>query len=146
MEEFVLLLRKSAKILTECGCSSHRLETLMMRLGSSWGFEVDAFAFPTAVLFIVRRDGKRSTEMIRIHNWSVDLQRLDRINQLISGLSVKAVTPAEASAALDEIAAEPPPYSGAITLAAGGTASMALLSLQSTPALTVAATVDARRF
>ena len=127
IDEFVDFLLPTCRILMECGCSSNRVEQLLSKLGSSWGFDVEAAAIPTCVWISVRRGNSRIHEMTRIRNWSVDLDRLAKINDLVDQIYLHTVTVPEAAKRLESIATSSPPWGTLATVLAGGGTSVGLL-------------------
>ena len=126
-------LLTTCRVLMECGCSSNRVESLLSRLGQSWGFDVEAAAIPTCVWISVRREGERVHEMTRIRTWSVDLDRIAKINDLVELIHGHRVTVTEASTRLDAIVASRPPWRSLATLLAGGGLSVGLLYFYGSP-------------
>ena len=127
MREFLAFLRQACCLLMECGCSSNRVELLTQRLGEAWGFEVDTMAIPTGVWISVRRGEQNLVELTRVRSWSVDLDRLARLNDLMELVSDHRLTISEARQRLREAAASEPPYGRLLTLLAGGAAGGALI-------------------
>jgi uncharacterized membrane protein YjjP (DUF1212 family) len=111
----------------ECGCSSNRVELLTRLLGESLGFEVETLAIPTGVWISVRRDQTNLLELTRVRSWSVDLDKLVRLNDLVDWVHDHRLTIGEASARLREIDRAEPPYGRALTLLAGGVAPCILI-------------------
>ena len=134
MREFLELLRKTCKLLVECGCSSNRVELLTQKLGASWGFEVETLAIPTGVWITVRRRGNNVIDLTRIRTWSIDLGRLTRINSLVDAIHNHHISIEEASRRLDEIGLSAPPYGVFLTILAGaGTSPILIYSYGGTP-------------
>lgn len=125
--QFIVLLRQMCGILLECGCSSNRIEHLVNSLGKSWEYEVEALALPTGVWLAIRDHKKSYVELTRVTRWSVDLDKLARINALVDSVAAHQLSIAEARSALTAIAKSPPPYPGWLTVLAGGMASSVLV-------------------
>ena len=128
MHDFLDFLREMCRVLMECGCSSNRVEQLTVSLGASWGFEVETLAIPTGVWMSVRKDRVNMVELTRVKSWSVDLDRLSRMNDLVEEISTKrCATISEASAKLAALKHTKPPYGLVVTMLAGGIASGVLV-------------------
>lgn len=127
MREFTDFLRRVCRALMECGCSSNRVEVLTQKLGASWGFEVEALAIPTGVWISVRRGTENIVELSRIHSWSVDLDKLARINLLVDSFHDHRVSVHDACALLTKEVQAKPPYGVGITLLAGALSSPILI-------------------
>ena len=128
-EQFVDFVLHMARLLIACGCSANRVELLNAKLGEAFGFSIQTMALPTGVWVSVREGGARCTELIRIPEWSVDLDRLDAINQLVNEIGGRNLSLSEAQRRLNLIAARPKPYSFWVTALAGGGASGVLVYL-----------------
>ncbi len=135
MRVFLALLRETSRHLIECGCSSNRVEQLMMRLGDSWGFEVEALAIPTGVWISVRRGGENLVELTRVRDWKVDLDRLARLNELIEHFHGHRISMEEAQQRLEAAASAEPPYDKIATLLAGAGTSPILIYTYGGPAI-----------
>ncbi len=127
MREFIEFLRDVCRLLMECGCSSNRVELLTEKLGASWGFEVDTLAIPTGVWISVRRGHTNLVELTRVRSWSVDLDRLARLNELVELIHARHISISEASRRLAEEHKAKPPYGVLPTLLAGGFSSPILV-------------------
>lgn len=128
-EQFVDFVLHMARLLIACGCSANRVELLNAKLGEAFGFTIQTMALPTGVWVSVRQGGVRCTELIRIPEWSVDLDRLDAINQLVNEIGNQKLSLSEAQRQLNAIAARPKPYAFWMTALAGGGASGVLVYL-----------------
>lgn len=128
MREFVDFLREVCRMLMECGCSSNRVELLTMLLGESWGYEVETLAIPTGVWLSVRCGQHRMIELTRVRTWSVDLDRLARLNDLVEEIHAHKINVDQAVSRLKEESVMPPPYGLPLTLLAGGLSSPILVA------------------
>lgn len=134
MREFTALLREVCRLLMECGCSSNRVELLTQKLGASWGFEVETLAIPTGVWLSVRRGHMNVVELTRVRQWSVDLDRLARLNDLVDSIYAHRISITEANDLVRAERSSPPPYGVALTLLAGaGSAPILVASYGGTP-------------
>lgn len=120
MREFTDFLRQVCGYLLQCGCSSNRVELLTTLLGESWGFEVETLAIPTGVWISVRHGGTNIVELTRVRSWSVDLDRLSRLNDLVESIHDHEISIQEASERIKAEAKAKSPYGILITLLAGG--------------------------
>jgi uncharacterized membrane protein YjjP (DUF1212 family) len=127
MREFLDFLREISGLLIECGCSSNRVELLTQKLGMSWGYEVEALAIPTGVWITVRKGATNLVEMTRVRSWSVDLDRLARLNDLVDSIYDHKISIHEARSRLKAERHQRPPYSRALTLLAGAGSSPILV-------------------
>jgi uncharacterized membrane protein YjjP (DUF1212 family) len=121
-------LMETCRVAIECGCSSDRVELLVKRLGEAWGFSVDAAALPTAVWLSVRGRGQQIIELVRLNRWSIDLNKLALLNDLVDQVEHHEMALDEAVERLRVIRAQKPPYSRALTIIAGGGSSLALVA------------------
>lgn len=119
MREFVEFIREVCRLLLECGCSSHRIEMLAQKLGASWNFEVETLAIPTGVWITVRRNHHNMVDLSRVLSWSVDLDRLAKINELVDSIYDHKISIAEANARIEVIKSSPPVYGKLLTCLAG---------------------------
>lgn len=125
--EFLDFIMSLSRLLIECGCSSNRLETLIETLGVSWDIRVEVMALPTGVWISAKKGHKKAIDLVRIRNWSVDLDRLARLNSLVESISGRKISIAEAHDALVTEHSAKQPYSTGITLLAGAGASSSLM-------------------
>jgi len=121
-------LMETCRVAIECGCSSNRVELLVTRLGEAWGFSVDAAALPTAVWLSVRGRGQQIIELVRLNTWSIDLNKLALLNDLVDQVEHHEMALDEAVEHLQLLRAQKPPYSKALTFVAGGGSSLALVA------------------
>jgi uncharacterized membrane protein YjjP (DUF1212 family) len=127
MRDFLCLLREVCRLLVECGCSSNRVELLTTKLGASWGFEIESLAIPTGVWISVRKGDQALVELTRVRDWTVNLDRLAQINELVDSIDSHNITIKDARQRLKSLADLPPPYKPWITVMAGGGASAVLV-------------------
>ncbi len=116
-------LAELAKALLEYGCSSHRLETLCLRLGNNFSAEVEALAIPTGVWIKVKRGDQQDVDLIRVKQWSVNLDKLSRINQLIFAIEKQGLSLAEARVQLRAAILDKQPYPQWLILVCGALSS-----------------------
>lgn len=121
------LLMRAASALISFGCSSNRVELLLVRLANHFGYDADVFAMPTGVTIAIRDDDHTLTEIVRVRSWSVDLDKIDRLNQLILSLETKATSLAEATRAIKKLAIGPGLYPKPLVYLSQGMASFGLI-------------------
>lgn len=119
MREFIEFLREVCRILLECGCSSNRIELLAQKLGASWDFEVETLAIPTGVWITVRKNHHNMVDLSRVRSWSVDLDRLAKVNELVDSIYHHKISITDAIKAIDDIKKAPPAYGKFLTSLAG---------------------------
>lgn len=127
MREFMEFLREVCRILVECGCSSNRIELLAQKLGASWEFEVETLAIPTGVWITVRKNHRNMVDLSRVRSWSVDLDRLAKVNELVESIYHHSISIADAIAALEQIKNAQPAYGKLLTTFAGSGAGPVLV-------------------
>jgi len=127
LNDFILLLSECSRILVEAGCSSNRLENLLVKLGDHWDFEVESLALPTGVSIMVRKGKEHSVAMTRIRSWQLDLDKIQRINDTINQFNRHDIDVNDARKELQAIAESPPPYPSWVSILAGGGASAGLV-------------------
>ena len=124
MIEFI---KELARALIECGCSSNRLEALAHRVGDSWDIKVEVMALPTGVWISAKKSNERMIDLVRIREWSMDLDRLAKLNSLVDSIYDHRINIPEAHYSLLEISKSPPPYGTGLTLLAGAGSSSVLM-------------------
>jgi len=127
-KSLVDFLMETCRVAIECGCSSNRLEMLVTRLAEAWGFSVDAAAMPTAVFLSVRGRGQQILELVRVNRWSIDLNKLALLNDLVDQVEKRDLALDEAVLHLQAINRQSPPYPLLLTILAGGGSSLALVA------------------
>lgn len=129
IDDFTDFILEISRALIESGCSSNRLETLLQRLGTSFGFEVEANAVPTTVHIAIRGPKERRVELIRVKKWGVDLNKLTELNRITAEIHSGDFNFRAAKAQIRQIAELPPPYPSWIQVLAFGVASSGILYL-----------------
>lgn len=117
-------LKETCRVAIECGCSSNRIEMLVARLGEAWGYQVEAAAVPTAVWLSIHGRGQQTFELVRVRTWSINLDRLAQLNDLVDEVENRRVFLEEAVDKLKVISVSPNPYPRWLTLCAGGGSSV----------------------
>ncbi len=127
LDEFVAFLRRMSGLLIQSGCSSNRVELLAQLLGESCGFDVETVAVPTAVWITVRHDGRTLQDLTRVRKWSIDLDRLARLNELVESIHEHKISIGAANAKLKAEDQASAPYGKSLTLLAGAISSPVLI-------------------
>jgi uncharacterized membrane protein YjjP (DUF1212 family) len=127
IRSLVDLLKEVCRVAIECGCSSNRVETLVIRLSEAWGFQVDVAALPTAVWLSVKGRGLHIMELVRVRTWSINLERLSRLNDLVDEVENKKILLEEAVERLQMLSQVDGPYPEWLRYVAGGGTSVALI-------------------
>lgn len=105
-------LALAGRIIMESGGETYRVEETVTHMGHAFGLQsVETFAVPSG-LFIGCRDAEdnQETRILRLRPASTDLSRVDAVNQISRQAEAGQLTAAEALAALQKIAAAPPPF------------------------------------
>lgn len=98
----------AGKLLIESGAEIYRVEETMVRLCTSFPEVEDAQSFvtPTGIMFSVTVHKTTSTKILRVHSRGVDLNCIDKINDLSRQASMKKFTIDELHEELKLIAQE----------------------------------------
>jgi uncharacterized membrane protein YjjP (DUF1212 family) len=121
-------LMATCRVAIGSGCSSNRVELLVTRLAEAWGFSIDAAALPTAVWLSVRGRGQQIIELVRLNQWSIDLNRLALLNDLVDQVERRQMALDEAVLRLKKIEIRPSPYPPWLNVLAGGGSSLAMVA------------------
>lgn len=92
------------------GAEVARVEDTITRICSAYGCaEVDVFTITSSIVVTVKReDGERITQTRRVHSYSTDLYRLDKLNSLSRRLCKELPGEEAIQKSLEEILKEPP--------------------------------------
>lgn len=83
INELLYVATYAGKIMLESGAETYRVEETINRICTIYGAKLaDSFATPTVIIVSVINDGKTVSLVKRISNRSVDLHKIDRINNL----------------------------------------------------------------
>ncbi len=118
--------------LLSAGCPTHRLEDLLGVVAAHEGFECDAFAVPTGLFLSVRtpEGAPPAMQMVRVREWSTNLERLAALDEVLNGVADRTVTVAEARRRIAAITNKTDTWSPrAVTLATMGASAGAAVSL-----------------
>lgn len=111
--------------LMSTGCPTHRLEELLVTVASHEGHQADVFAVPTGLFVGLRTaEGEPSlTTMVRVTEWTNDLERLAALDQVVNEVADRALSIPAARQKIREVLHRPPPWNRAVQLAASAAAS-----------------------
>lgn len=123
LSEVLNFLADVSRALLECGCSSHRLENLCVRLGRDYETATEVLAIPTGVWIKVQRGEEQLIDLIRVKHWAVNLDKLSTINQYASALVKRDLPLSEARRQLNRALARSAPYPRALIVLSGAVAS-----------------------
>lgn len=107
----------AGKLLIESGAEIYRVEETMIRLSKSFQEveHAESFVTPTGIMFSITVAKTTQTKVLRVHSRGVNLNCIDRINDLSRQASIQQYTIADLAAQLHEIANEKR-YSFPVTL------------------------------
>lgn len=106
--------------LMSAGCPTHRLEELLVTVARLEGRTADVFAVPTGLFVGLRTpEGQASlTTMVRVSEWTNDLERLSALDELVNEVADRTLTIPEARLKIREVLGRPPPWNRAVQLLA----------------------------
>jgi uncharacterized membrane protein YjjP (DUF1212 family) len=113
--EFVLEL---ARGLHEAGTPSHRLEGAIERIGIQLGLEMHISSTPTAFFIGFGHPARQRLTLSRVQPGSVGLERLEKLDHVVSLVGRGELTPKDGAAAVHSITSAPERYGPALTLLA----------------------------
>ncbi len=125
--EVLDFLVETARTLIGCGCSSNRTELLLTKMGRSFGYDIEVLAMPTGINLVIRKDGERYYELARVAHWRVDLDLLDRINQLVMKVTDHKISVHDAVRGIRALREAPPPYPRWLSIPAYGVSGAGLV-------------------
>ncbi|ATD55026.1 threonine/serine exporter family protein [Clostridium chauvoei] len=83
INEILYVAMYAGKIMLESGAETYRVEETIDRICKNYGVEeADSYATPTVIIVSVYSNGKTSSLVRRISGISVDLHKIDRVNDL----------------------------------------------------------------
>jgi uncharacterized membrane protein YjjP (DUF1212 family) len=104
------LVLKLGRGLHAAAYPAHRLEEALEVVSRRLGLEGQFFSTPTALFASFGTPPGQRTYQIRVEPGAHDLERLARLDELVSSVGAGALTPEEASRRADAILAAPPRY------------------------------------
>ncbi len=116
------LLTEMPQALSTYGTPSHRLEEAMGLCAAKMGVQAEFFSMPTAVLCSIGAGAAMRTHIVRVMPGDVNLEKLDRVDEVLGKVFRREVTAAEALAEVREIRAAPVRYAGWMTVVSCGVA------------------------
>jgi uncharacterized membrane protein YjjP (DUF1212 family) len=98
--------------LMQVGCPTHRLEEALVNVARVEGHEVDVFAVPTGLFVGLRTpQGEASlTTMLRVSEWTLDLERLSALDTLIDQVTARTIDIPEARLRIREVLQRKPQW------------------------------------
>jgi len=118
-------IAKFGRALHRYGLPSHRIEAALQAVSSRLGFEGQFFATPTAIFASLESEAGERTILIRVDPGEIQLDKLSRLDRLLTRLISGEIPPAQASRDVDDIVDAPPRYGRALTVTAFATGSAA---------------------
>jgi uncharacterized membrane protein YjjP (DUF1212 family) len=106
----VLFLMRLARALHTYGAPVHQMEDALHLTAGRLGVEAQVSATPTSILMSFGTGPDESTRLLRLEPGENDLGRLAKVAEVSRGVMSGAMTPAEGSARLTEIADSRTPY------------------------------------
>ncbi len=116
---FVLRLGRA---LHSYGYPAHRLEDVLAQVARKLGLEAQFFSLPTGIFAGFGSPELQRTHLLRVQPGEVQLDRLVDVDQVASEVLKGTLDPAGGTARIEAIAARPPCYGPALTVAAYGLA------------------------
>src|SRR5882672_3304995 len=123
-DEVLFVLRLGRAVHT-CGYAAHRVEEIMDQAASRLGLEGQFFTTPTSIFAAFGPDERQRTYLLRVEPGVVHLERLNRLDAVLAGVSQGRLAPDEGLAQVERIIHSPPRYGARLTAIAYGVASAA---------------------
>jgi uncharacterized membrane protein YjjP (DUF1212 family) len=117
------LLVRLGRALHEAGFPSPLLEGSLARVAERLGITASFFTTPTSIFSAFGEEAEQRVHLERVEPASVDLGRLADLDALVGRVLGGELAPADAAAEIHRVAAAPPRYGAATTLAAFAIAS-----------------------
>ena len=121
--EGIAFIEKLARALHRYGSAAPNVEDALQLVSERIGIHGEFFATPTAIFASLDTGEDETVIMIRVEPGAVNLDKLSRLDRLAQDVASGAVTPPDASRAIDEIIATPPRFRGKTTAIASAVAS-----------------------
>jgi len=108
MEKIAVVLEAvglAAQIILESGGETYRAEETVERMCRGFGYpQVDVLALPTGLMLTLTPEGENGiTRIVRVHNRSINLKRLDQCNAISRKAASGAITADDACCALRKL-------------------------------------------
>ena len=108
-ERFLNFFCEIARQLVQSGAEIYRVEDSVTRLMHAYGYtDIEVFAIPSCVILNIMHEGHNYTKSIRIRSSSINLDRLDKLNNLCRQVCRQTPDAEECLARLKEIIALQP--------------------------------------
>lgn len=120
---FVLALGRA---LHKYGTPAHRLEEALKVACQRLDLEAEIFTTPTAIIMSFGDPHELRTRMMRVEGGELDMDKLERVDDLADEVAAQRMTAAEGLALLEDILAAPKLYSRSVTIVLNGLTSGAL--------------------
>ena len=107
INEILEVANYAGKIMLESGAEAYRVEETMNRICISLGVEsASSYATPTVIISSVSHNKSIKSLVERISNRSVNMQKIDKVNDLARKISTDNITLEELKKRLKEIEEE----------------------------------------
>ncbi len=104
MDQLMHIACKAGKILLESGAETYRVEDTMVKICEAYGAkEAHSFVLPTGIFLSLTQDGETYTQVVRVKNRAVDLNKIERINALSRDAHEQRITQEQFLLSLKEI-------------------------------------------
>lgn len=105
VNKLLKVIRLSAQVIIENGGEIYRAEETMKFIGEAFGVrEIDSIATPTGFYMTISVDGEDNSTLVkRISRRTIDLQKINDVNNISRKLSQHSITLDEALAELENI-------------------------------------------
>ncbi len=118
-----ILVEVLARALHRYGTPAHRLEEAMGHVASGLGLQSQFFSTPTAIFASLGTRGHQRTLLIRVEPGEIELEKLSRLDAVLTLLARGDITPATALGEVEAIEAAAPRYGTLLTTLAFALAS-----------------------
>ncbi len=107
------------------GCPTYRVEDVIQTVAETEGFEASSFGFPTGLIVTLRVAAASPPvlRLVRVTQWSTNLDRLVLVDSIFSDVAARKLTIAQARAHLRGLDKRPLPYPRALEWVAFAAAS-----------------------
>jgi uncharacterized membrane protein YjjP (DUF1212 family) len=115
-------LTEMPRALATYGTPAHRLEEAMALAAERLGVNAEFFSMPTAVLCAIGEGDQTRSHMVRVAPGEVNLEKLDRVDDILGRVLAGELRPRAALAEMDAVRAGPDRYGPVLTVACFGLA------------------------
>ncbi|MCF8567264.1 threonine/serine exporter family protein [Alicyclobacillus tolerans] len=98
----------AGKIMLQNGAETYRVEDTMIRMAKACHVSANSFVTPTGIIFSV--DGVHKTNLIRVSERGIDLQKVTRVNTISRSFCSGSLTIQQAYDRLQEVESSPHAY------------------------------------